>query len=81
MSATDLRHHRASPPPAPQRIARHLTNMLAGTIATVTAVVVVNVETDPPWLAWIIPTLVITPLIAWWNRRVLRGTDSMPGIR
>ena len=81
LSATDLRHHRASPPPAPQRIARHLTNMLAGTIATVTAVVVVNVETDPPWLAWILPTLVITPLIAWWNRRVLRGTDSTPGIR
>ena len=81
LSATDLRHHRASPPLAPRRIARHLTNMLAGTIATVTAVVVVNVETNPAWLAWILPTLVITPLIAWWNRRVLRGTDSTPGIR
>ena len=81
LSATDLRYHRASPRTGRQRIARHLTNMLAGTIATVTAVVVVNVETNPAWLAWILPTLLITPLIAWWNRRVLRGTDSTPGIR
>ncbi len=81
LSAVDLRYHRASPRPGRQRIARHLTNMLAGTIATVTAVVVVNAATRPAWLAWILPTLLITPLIAWWNRRVLRGTDSMPGIR
>ncbi len=81
LGATDLRYHGASPRSGRQRIARHLTNMLAGTIATVTAVVVVNVETNPAWLAWILPTLLITPLIAWWNRRVLRGTDSTPGIR
>ena len=81
LSAVDLRYHRAPPRPGRQRIARHLTNMLAGTIATVTAVVVVNVDTRPAWLAWILPTLLITPLIAWWNRRVLRGTDGMPGIR
>ena len=75
LSAVDLRYHRASPRPGPSRIARHLTNMLAGTIATVTAVVVVNVDTRPVWLAWILPTLLITPLIVWWNRRVMRGTD------
>ena len=44
--------------------------MLAGTIATVTAVAVVNVDPDPGWLTWILPTLVITPLIIWWNVRV-----------
>ena len=44
--------------------------MLAGTIATVTAVAVVNVDPDPVWLTWILPTLVITPLIIWWNVRV-----------
>ncbi len=53
-----------------RRISRHLTGMLAGTIATITAVLVVNVETNPPWLAWILPTLVITPFITWWNIRV-----------
>ena len=77
LGAVDLRHHRASPPPARQRIARHLTNMLAGTIATVTAAVVVNVATRPAWLAWLLPTLVITPVIVWWNRRVIRGTDRI----
>ena len=50
------------------RIAGHLTNMLAGTISTVTAVLVVNVATDPPWIA---PTIVITPFIICWNRRTL----------
>ena len=55
-----------------RRISRHLTNMLAGTIATVTAVLVVNVTTNPVWLAWIAPTILITPLIVWWNVRVNR---------
>ncbi len=53
-----------------QRVQRHLTNMLAGTIATVTAVMVVNVDLDPVWIPWILPTVAITPLIVWWNRRV-----------
>ena len=54
-------------------VQRHLTNMLAGTIATVTAVAVVNVDPDPGWLTGILPTLVITPLIIWWNVRVARS--------
>ena len=54
-----------------KRIARHLTNMMAGTIATVTAALVVNVSTDPVWIAWIAPTVVITPIIVFWNKRIL----------
>ncbi len=53
------------------RIARHLTNMLAGTIATVTAVLVVNVSTNPAWIAWLTPTVIITPVIVYWNKRTL----------
>ncbi len=58
-----------------QRIQRHLTNMLAGTIATVTAVTVVNMPPDllPPmwvWIPWVLPTMLITPLIVWWNFRI-----------
>jgi|TARA_B100000929_G_scaffold281854_1_gene261253 hypothetical protein len=45
--------------------------MMAGTIATVTAVLVVNVATDPVWIAWIAPTVVITPFIFYWNKRTL----------
>lgn len=72
LCVVDLRYHRARRS-GRQRIARHLTSMLAGTIATVTATVVVNVDTRPEWLAWILPTVLVTPFIVWWNRRVLRG--------
>ncbi len=76
LCVADAGLHRAPGGAGRRRIARHLTNMLAGTIATVTAVVVVNVETRPVWLAWILPTLVMTPLIVWWNRRVARSAGS-----
>ena len=56
-------------PAAHRRIQRHLTNMMAGTIATITAVMVVNVSMNPVWLPWLLPTIVITPLIIWWNVR------------
>ena len=70
--ADALFHRRTGPAPYHRRISRHLTNMMAGTIATVTAVLVVNVATNPVWLAWVLPTLVMTPLIVWWNVRVAR---------
>ena len=72
LGLADARYHRAGAAPRARRIARHLTNMMAGTIATITAVLVVNVSTDPAWIAWIAPTIAITPLIVWWNIRVTR---------
>ena len=71
LGVADASFHRRQPGGA-RRVSRHLTNMMAGTIATITAVTVVNVDMDPVWLPWILPTVVITPLIAWWNVRVLR---------
>lgn len=53
------------------RIARHLTNMLGGTIAVITAVLVVNVSISPTWVWWILPTVLISPVIAWWSRKTL----------
>lgn len=58
------------------RIARHLGRMLGGTIATLTAVAVVNLDTWPTLVAWLGPTVLLTPLIALWTRRVMRG-DGM----
>tara|TARA_B100000029_G_scaffold505281_1_gene585710 strand:+ start:712 stop:1371 length:660 start_codon:yes stop_codon:yes gene_type:complete len=63
-----LKNHNAT---GKQRISRHLTNMLAGTIATVTAALVTNVTTEPIWVAWLTPTVVITPVIYYWNNRTL----------
>lgn len=54
-----------------ERIAKHLTNMMGGTIAVVTAVLVVNPPTNPEWVWWILPTVLITPIIFWWNKKVL----------
>jgi len=54
-----------------QRIAKHLTNMMAGTIAVVTAVLVVNVNIEPIWIWWLLPTAVITPIIFYWNKKTL----------
>ena len=71
LSIADGRFHRRQPGGA-RRVARHLTNMMAGTIATITAVTVVNVDMEPVWVPWILPTVVITPLIVWWNIRTLR---------
>ena len=71
LGLADAKFHRDQPG-GQRRVARHLTNMMAGTIATITAVTVVNVDMEPVWVPWILPTVVITPLIAWWNVRVLR---------
>ena len=68
----DYRTHKNQTAKGPQRIGSHLTNMLGGTIAVITAVLVVNVDIQPSWLFWILPTLLITPLIIWWNVRVLK---------
>ena len=70
---TDLKSHVSRCTIGHKRIARHLTNMLAGTIATVTATLVVNVSTERVWIAWITPTLLIAPVITYWNRRTLKG--------
>ena len=54
-----------------ERIAKHLTNMMGATIAVVTAVLVVNPPSNPEWVWWILPTVLITPVIFWWNKKVL----------
>ncbi len=75
LGVADATFHRAQPGGS-SRVSRHLTNMMAGTIATITAVTVVNVDMDPVWVPWILPTVVITPLIVWWNVRILRRSRS-----
>lgn len=52
------------------RLIKHLSAMLAATIAAITAFTVVNITTHPAFLAWIAPTILITPIIYWWSYRV-----------
>ena len=58
------------------RISNHLSHMLGGTIATITAVLVQQVvprlEPTSPFkvFVWLAPTVIITPLIIIWARKV-----------
>lgn len=56
-----------------ERIANHAGMMLGGTIATITAVLVVNVSLEPAFILWLAPTVLMTPMIAWWKRRLSAG--------
>ena len=67
----DYRSHKNKAATGKERIAKHLTNMMAGTIAVVTAVLVVNVNIEPIWIWWLLPTAVITPIIFYWNKKTL----------
>ena len=67
----DFKSHRNKTATGKERIARHLTNMMGGTIAVITAVLVVNVNIEPVWVWWVLPTLLMTPVIFWWNRKTL----------
>ena len=67
----DCRSHKNKTAIGKERIAKHLTNMMAGTIAVVTAVLVVNVNIEPIWIWWLLPTAVITPIIFYWNKKTL----------
>lgn len=55
------------------RIAAHLGRMLGGTIAAVTAFTVVNVRIEPAFVVWLATTVVLAPVIAYWNARVRGG--------
>jgi len=69
---TDYKTHKHQEATGKKRIARHLSNMLAGTIAVVTAVLVVNVDIEPQWLPWILPTVILVPVISWWNWKIMK---------
>ena len=60
-------------PTGKQRIVLHLNRLGGGCIATVTAVFVVNVQTNPDFIAWLLPSLVGAPLIIYWSKRVVGG--------
>ena len=68
----DFKSHKNKKVIGKERIARHLTNMMGGTIAIITAVLVVNVDIEPVWVWWVLPTALITPVIFWWNAKVLK---------
>ena len=67
----DYSSHKNKTATGKERIAKHLTNMLGGTIAAITAVLVVNPPSDPEWVWWVLPTVLVTPVIVRWNKKTL----------
>ncbi len=67
----DFRSYKNNSATGKERISRHLTNMMGGTIAVITAVLVVNPPFEPEWVWWVLPTVVITPIISYWNKKTL----------
>ena len=72
----DFKSYRNKSAIGKQRIARHLTNMLAGTIAVITAVLVTNLHIEPVFILWILPAIIITPMIFWCNRKILGANKA-----
>ena len=82
LSIADLRTLQEGGAKGPERIAKHLTMMLAGAIATITAFVVTNVPVRAAdalqrlnlgFIVWLAPTVVITPIIIVWNKKIRAG--------
>lgn len=72
-SRSDLQTLRDDGVKGKERVANHLSRMLGGTIATVTAFVVTNVTLEPVIIVWLAPTIILTPIIIWWERRLTAG--------
>ena len=67
----DFRSYKNNSATGKERISRHLTNMMGGTIAVITAVLVVNPPFEPEWVWWVLPTALVTPVIFWSNKKIL----------
>ncbi|MCH8566782.1 MAG: hypothetical protein LAT67_00905 [Balneolales bacterium] len=76
LAFSSLRAYKDGPVKGKERIRTHLGSMMGATIAAITAFLVTNIETDPVWIVWIAPTVVITPLIIYSSRKVLGSSKS-----
>ena len=62
-----------------ERIVLHLSKMMGGTIATVTAFAVVNIELQPAFVVWLAPTILISPIIAWMTIQIRKKGRIVTG--
>ena len=62
-----------------QWLVRHIGMMLGGYISTFTAFLVVNLtDVQYPVLVWLLPTIIGTPLIAYWTRQTVKTNPKTP---
>jgi len=64
--------------PRNQWLIRHIGLMLGAYISTATAFLVVNVSLSQfAWIPWLVPTIIGTPLIAYWTNRFSSKSQSI----
>lgn len=80
LTIQDYQRFKKGPLRAKDRISAHPTMMMAATIAAITAFLVTNIQTNPVWITWIAPTVIITPIIIWMNKRLYSGRSFIEGI-
>ena len=68
----DFKSHKNKTAIGKERIGKHLQNMIGGTIAVITAVLVVNVTIEPVWVWWVLPTVLIVPVIFWYRIKLMK---------
>ena len=68
----DFKSHKNKTAIGKERIGKHLQNMIGGTIAVITAVLVVNVKIEPVWIWWVLPTVLIVPVIIWYRIKLMK---------
>jgi hypothetical protein len=70
MLTTDLFHaKKLSTYPKGWFLNRHISRMMGAFIATVTAFLVQNWQTDPIVIAWLLPTVIFVPLIIYFTKK------------
>ncbi len=56
---------------------KHIIGMMGGYIATLTAFLVQNVSTEPAFIAWLLPTVIISPIISYTVRTIKKGKGKV----
>ncbi|MCH6200498.1 hypothetical protein MMU07_12985 [Aquiflexum sp. LQ15W] len=78
MLITDLNHSKKlSTYPKGWFLSRHISRMVGAFIATVTAFLVQNWQTDPIFIAWLLPTVIFVPLIIYFTKKFKVTTKQL----
>lgn len=72
-------YYRYTQPPTEKNhwLIRHITGMMGGYIATITAFCVNNLHTDPAFISWLLPTVILVPFIMITTRKFRKGPGKI----
>lgn len=79
MSGVKEDYQRFTVPPTEKNhwLLKHIAGMMGGYIGTLTAFLVQNIETDPGFIAWLAPTVILTPVIIYSTNKIRKGKSKI----